>query len=80
MKIPRDVSGDEIAKLLSKVGYQITKRSGSHLRLTTFEKGEHHVTIPAHASLKIGTLNSILKDVAAHLTISKEGLIDILWK
>ena len=80
MKIPRDVSGEELAKLLTKVGYQITRRSGSHLRLTTFEKEEHHITIPAHASLKIGTLNGILKDVATHLEISKEELIDMLWK
>ncbi|HIJ97530.1 TPA: type II toxin-antitoxin system HicA family toxin [archaeon] len=80
MKIPRDAGGEELAKLLAKVGYKITRQTGSHLRLTTYEKGEHHITIPAHASLKIGTLNGILKDVATHLEISKEELIDMLWK
>ncbi|MEM1309808.1 MAG: type II toxin-antitoxin system HicA family toxin, partial [Cyanobacteria bacterium P01_H01_bin.153] len=48
---------------------------GSHIRLTTQEKGEHHVTIPNHSPLKIGTLNAILKHIANHFQISRDDLI-----
>jgi len=45
MKLPREISGTEIAKLLKKYGYEVTRQTGSHLRLTTVLKGEHHITI-----------------------------------
>lgn len=34
MKLPRDLSGSELAKALGRVGYRIVRQSGSHLRLT----------------------------------------------
>jgi predicted RNA binding protein YcfA (HicA-like mRNA interferase family) len=49
MKLPRDLSGPELAKLLRKVGYELTRQTGSHLRLTTQQQGEHHVTVPNHS-------------------------------
>jgi predicted RNA binding protein YcfA (HicA-like mRNA interferase family) len=79
MKIPRDISGTELCKLLKKTGYNIVRQTGSHIRLTTFQNGEHHITIPAHDSLKVGTLSSILTDVASHQNISKQELIEILF-
>jgi predicted RNA binding protein YcfA (HicA-like mRNA interferase family) len=79
MKLPREISGVELAKLLKKYGYEITRQVGSHIRLTTSLKGEHHITIPAHKSLKIGTLSGILNDVAAHFKIDKGDLIKELF-
>jgi predicted RNA binding protein YcfA (HicA-like mRNA interferase family) len=79
MKLPRDISGQELAKLLSKYGYQVTRQTGSHIRLTTGQKGEHHITIPAHKELRVGTLSAILIDVADHLDISREELIQELF-
>ena len=32
MKLPRDIGGEELAKLLSKYGYEITRQTGSHRR------------------------------------------------
>jgi predicted RNA binding protein YcfA (HicA-like mRNA interferase family) len=75
MKLPRDVSGDALAKALKALGYQVTRQTGSHLRLTTDEGGEHHVTIPRHDPLRIGTFANILDDVASHLAISREELL-----
>jgi predicted RNA binding protein YcfA (HicA-like mRNA interferase family) len=75
MKVPRDISGEELAKLLARYGYSITRRTGSHLRLTTAQRGEHHVTIPNHKPLRIGTFSNIMNDVAAHLKVSKEALM-----
>lgn len=54
MKLPRDISGRELANLLSHYGYSITRQTGNHLRLTTQISGEHHLTIPAHSSLRLG--------------------------
>jgi predicted RNA binding protein YcfA (HicA-like mRNA interferase family) len=80
VKIPRDVSGIELAKKLGKYGYQITRQTGSHMRLTSIIKGaEHHVTIPHHDFLKIGMLNSILDSVAAYLEMEKEALLEELF-
>ena len=78
MKLPRDLGGDELAVLLQKFGYEITRQTGSHMRLTTSQGGEHHITIPRHKSLRVGTLNSILKDVAQHFDIERDELINSL--
>jgi len=79
MKLPREISGLELVKLLKKYGYEISRQTGSHIRLTTAEKGEHHITIPAHKTLKIGTLSGILNDVAVHFKIDKGDLIKELF-
>ena len=79
MKIPRDISGNKLAKLLKKYNYDITRQTGSHIRLTTTLKGEHHITIPSHDSLKIGTINNIFNDVSQHLEIDKQDLIEELF-
>ncbi|MFZ1134856.1 MAG: type II toxin-antitoxin system HicA family toxin [Candidatus Korobacteraceae bacterium] len=73
--IPRGLGGHELAKLLRRYGYQITRQKGSHLRLTTNLRGyEHHLTIPAHRQLKIGTLNTILVQVSAYLNVTRREL------
>lgn len=80
MKTPRDISGTELAGLLKVLGYSVSRQTGSHIRLTTQANQEHHVTIPAHDPLKIGTLNSILNDIANHFGKSKSELLDELFK
>lgn len=80
MKLPREVSGEELARRLERVGYRPTRQTGSHIRLTATIPSEHHITIPLHPSLKIGTLNGILREVAGHLQISKDELIHRLWR
>ena len=75
MKIPRDMSGEKLAKLLSKYGYHITRQTESHMRLTAERNGGHHITIPKNKPLKIGTLSAILNDVSEHLKVSKEDIL-----
>lgn len=75
MKLPRDLDGDELARLLKPFGYEITRQVGSHMRLTTLQAGEHHVTIPRHTPLRVGTLNNILKDVASHFHMERDQLL-----
>ena len=79
MRLPRDLSGTELAKALSKVGYKVTRQTGSHIRLATDLPSRHHVTIPAHDPLKIGTLSGILGDIAGHLKIDRDELLQRLF-
>lgn len=79
MKLPRNLSGADLAQALKKLGYSVTRQSGSHMRLTTQQQGEHHVTIPCHDPLRVGTLAAILAEVAEHFGQSREELIDRLW-
>ena len=79
MRLPRDLSGEELAVLLGRYDYEVTRQTGSHMRLTTTRGGEHHVTMPQHKSLRVGTLSAILKDVAEHLDIPRQTLLETLF-
>ncbi|HEX4373885.1 MAG TPA: type II toxin-antitoxin system HicA family toxin [Puia sp.] len=79
MKLPRDISASELIKLLKDFGYNISRQKGSHIRLTTKLNGEHHLTIPNHESIKLGTLSSIINDVAIHFNQSKEAVSEKLF-
>ena len=79
MRLPRDVSGDALARAFGDLSYRGTRQTGSPLRLTTLERGKHHVTIPRHAALRVGTLAGILGDVAAHLGLAREALVERLF-
>ncbi len=80
MKLPRDRSGRDLAKRLEILGYRITRQTGSHLRLTTQQGGEHHVTIPDHDALRVGTLADILTRVAEHTKLERSALISMLFE
>ncbi|NHC37982.1 type II toxin-antitoxin system HicA family toxin [Scytonema millei] len=79
MKLPRDLSGSTLVKALTKLGYVITRQTGSHIRLTTQQNGEHHLTIPAHDPIKIGTLNAILREIENHFNLGREELLNLLF-
>jgi predicted RNA binding protein YcfA (HicA-like mRNA interferase family) len=78
MKIPRDLSGSDLARSLRQLGYVVTRQHGSHLRITTQVGGEHHEVIPNHRPIKLGTLRSILRNVAAHHGLTVAQLIATL--
>ncbi len=75
MKIPRDCTGPELASALRRFGYAIDRQSGSHLVMTTQRDGEHHVTVPNHRPIKVGTLQDILKDLAAYHRLTVADLL-----
>lgn len=79
MKIPRDLGGQELAKALGKLGYAVTRTTGSHMRLTTQQGGVHHVTVPSHSPLRVGTAAAILAEVAQHSGIDREALLRLLF-
>ena len=78
-RLPRDVTEAELAKLLEAFGYVITRQKGSHLRLTTQRGGEHHVTVPNHGFLRTGTLNGVLKEVAEHVAMTRDEVVEELF-
>jgi hypothetical protein len=47
--------------------------------LTTQQDGEHHITIPDHDPLKVGTLSAILREVASHSGLERDVLIQTLF-
>lgn len=79
MKLPRDLDASDLAQALEKFGYTVKRQTGSHMRLTTQENGEHHITIPYHSPLKVGTLNAILRDVGEHFEMERDELLEQLF-
>src|SRR5260370_25707590 len=80
LRLPRDLSGHELAKLLRGYGYDIVRQSGSHLQLRSSIRGTNHqVTVPAHKSLRLGTLNSIISRVSDYTQIDRSRIVQELF-
>ena len=79
MKLPRDLSGAELIEALSRVGYRVTRQSGSHVRLSNDTDPQHHITVPAHDPLRVGTLAAILGDVGGQLQLDRQQLLKRLF-
>jgi predicted RNA binding protein YcfA (HicA-like mRNA interferase family) len=77
MKLPRSVSGRELVKALEKLGYQITRQVGSHIRL---QHEEHSVTVPDHNPIAVGTLSAVVNAVADHLGLTREEVAMRLFR
>ena len=80
MRLPRDLSGADLVRRLQRLGYAPSRQTGSHLRLTSQMRGEHHVTVPNHDPLRVGTLSAILAAVAAHHGVSRDELLGTLFE
>jgi predicted RNA binding protein YcfA (HicA-like mRNA interferase family) len=79
MKIPRDVSGHDLAGMLCRSwGYRLVHQEGSHIVLETQDPSHHRIAVPAHKSLRVGTLNAILRAVAKHKGVDRQELIELL--
>ena len=78
MKLPRNVSGSALQLSLRRLGYEVVRQRGSHVRMTTQVNGEHHEVIPQHGPIRAKTLSSILKSIARHHGMSVEELLDEL--
>ena len=76
MKLPRDLSGSELVKILCKYHeYHQVNQEGSHIILQTETPQHHRIAIPDHRILRIGTLNAILNAVARAKGINKEDIL-----
>jgi predicted RNA binding protein YcfA (HicA-like mRNA interferase family) len=64
MKLPRDLSGNEVVRSLRRLGFEVARQAGSHIRMS---KSGLHITIPNHSCIAPKTLQSILKQ--AHVSL-----------
>ena len=82
MKVPRDLSGERLARLLARhYGYRVTRTKGSHMTVTrtNADAKRHSVTVPRHRDLHIGTLDGIVSDVAEFLDRPKSEVRETLF-
>lgn len=79
MKLPRDLSGDDLVQALCKhYGYRRLHQEGSHIILETNTPSHHRISIPNHNPLRVGTLNAILRAVARVQGVEKEDILQRL--
>lgn len=75
MKLPRDLSGADLIKVICKYfGYRRVNQEESHVILETDHPRQHRISIPDHSPLRIGTLNGILRAVATVKGVEKEEI------
>jgi predicted RNA binding protein YcfA (HicA-like mRNA interferase family) len=76
MKLPRDLYGRDLAAALCRHwGYQQVNQVGSHIILQTETPRHHRLSVPDHKPLRLGTLNGILRDVAAAKHTTREAIL-----
>jgi predicted RNA binding protein YcfA (HicA-like mRNA interferase family) len=76
VKIPRDLAGREIVKVLCKHwDYRVVHQEGSHIILQTGTPSHQRIPVPDHNPVRIGTLNSILRLVATHKGVDKQAVL-----
>jgi len=80
MRLPRDMDAATLVKALARIGYVVTRQTGSHIRLTANQAQQHHVTVPNHSPIKVGTLHSILAEIANHRCMSRDELLRSLFQ
>ena len=82
MRLPRDLSGEEVARLLGRhYGYQHSRNRGSHMTVTaeTPSGTRHSVTVPRHRNVSVGTLDAIVGDVAKAFGLAKTEVLEMLF-
>ena len=73
-RLPR-ISGEVVVKALIKIGYNVVRQKGSHLRLKDSDNPSHKpITVPLHKSIKPGLLQRIIKDAG----LSVDEFIELL--
>ncbi|MBL7119130.1 MAG: type II toxin-antitoxin system HicA family toxin [Dehalococcoidia bacterium] len=73
-KLPT-ISGAEAIKAFQKIGYEIVRRRGSHVRMRDRANPSHKpLSIPDHKELKPGLLRRLLRDA----DLDVERFLDLL--
>ena len=76
MKLPRDISSENIVRALVRDwGYVKVNQVGSHIIRQTETPVHHRLSVPAHASLRVGTLNAILRAVAQAKNVNRDDIV-----
>ncbi len=76
MILPRNISDRRLAKALCQSWqYEQLHQTGSHIILQTEDPSRRRIAVPDHKTLRIGTLNAILRSVAAHKSATREDIL-----
>ena len=69
------ISGRKVIKALAKIGFEVTGKKGSHVKLKKkLDEKVFIVIVPDHPELALGTLKSILRQA----NITKEDFLKLL--
>lgn len=78
MKLPRGVPAERLVAALKKLGYEVIRQKGSHVRLRHPGPPAHLITVPWHSPLKTGILHAILSEVARMRSVSVDVVAALL--
>jgi predicted RNA binding protein YcfA (HicA-like mRNA interferase family) len=79
VKLPRELPGRDLARVLcTRWAYRQVNQVGSHIVLQTETPQHHRLTVRDHKALRIGTLNAILRQVAAAKGVRREDILATL--
>jgi predicted RNA binding protein YcfA (HicA-like mRNA interferase family) len=72
VKLPTDLSGQELVKVLLRVGFVVSRQRGSHIIL---RRGTPYarVVVPDHKQVRPGTLRQILNEAG----VTVEQLLEL---
>jgi len=68
------VSGKQLCKMLSKIGYFIDHQTGSHIILRQDSTPHRRLTVPNHKEIARGTLRAIIRQAGLTIDEFKELL------
>ncbi len=68
------LSGKEVIKALSKIGYEPDYQTGSHMILRQKDVPHRRLTVPNHSEIAKGTLLAIIKQAG----LTKEEFFELL--
>jgi len=72
VKLPTDVSGEELVKILQRVGFVVNRKRGSHIILRRADPYAR-VVVPDHKQVRLGTLRHILNEAG----VTVEQLLEL---
>ena len=79
MKIPRDLSGAHLVKVLCRDwNYRVVHQEGSHIILQTDAPSHQRISVPNHNPLRVGTLNSIVRAVSVRKGVERSEFLETL--
>ena len=62
------ISGEHAVKCFEKIGYQVVRQHGSHIRMHhSFDKHKKPLTVPRHKALGKGLLRKLMRDAKIDL-------------
>jgi len=68
------LSGQELCKILAKVGYRIDHQTGSHIILRDEDPPHRRLTVPMHAEVARGILSAIIRQAG----LTRAEFLDLL--